>query len=152
MPSSATTIFKIQATQDFLSETESLLSFRKGQPFYALAVDYEKQIYFVSTQFSVPFSPRAVSGIVPMEYFQRVDLRKPAAVKTTVKTAVKRRAVKQVQVSVPEEKPVPAVPQPRQVHPRKQSLFDFKRRDSGADVEVDETLSKKFKSLFSNIL
>jgi hypothetical protein len=77
MPAVASTIFKIRAHSDFIAPPDAspdLLSFRKGQPFYALSADYEKGIYFVSTQFAVPFARTAVSGLVPMEYFEKVDL------------------------------------------------------------------------------
>ena len=74
MPSLASSIFKIRAHSDFISSDPNLLSFRKGQPFYALSVDEEKQVYFVSTQFAVPFSRTAVCGMVPKAYFDQVDL------------------------------------------------------------------------------
>ncbi|KAJ3256467.1 hypothetical protein HK103_005465 [Boothiomyces macroporosus] len=76
MPAIASTIFKIRADSDFIASADQpeLLSFRKGQPFYALAADFEKGLYFVSTQFAVPFSRTAVSGMVPMEHFSKVDL------------------------------------------------------------------------------
>jgi hypothetical protein len=77
MPSIASTIFKIRAHSDYIAPPNSspdVLSFRKGQPFYALSADYDRGIYFVSTQFAVPFSRTAVSGLVPMQYFEKVDL------------------------------------------------------------------------------
>ncbi|KAJ3302875.1 hypothetical protein HDV03_004505 [Kappamyces sp. JEL0829] len=77
MPAIASTIFKIRAHSDFIAPADAspdVLSFRKGQPFYALNADYDKGTYFVSTQFAVPFSRTAVSGLVPMEYFDKVDL------------------------------------------------------------------------------
>jgi hypothetical protein len=77
MPSIASTIFKIRAHSDYIATPNSpkdVLSFRKGQPFYALSADYDRGIYFVSTQFAVPFSRTAVSGLVPMQYFEKVDL------------------------------------------------------------------------------
>ena len=76
MPAVASTIFKIRAHSDFIAKTDSspsILSFRRGQPFYALSADYEKGLYFVSTQFAVPFSRTAVSGLVPIEYFDKVN-------------------------------------------------------------------------------
>jgi hypothetical protein len=76
MSAIASTIFKIRAHSDFVPETndENILSFRKGQPFYALSTNIEKGYYFVSTQFAVPFSRTAVCGMVPMSYFEKVDL------------------------------------------------------------------------------
>lgn len=77
MPAVASTIFKIRAHTDFIAPSDAganVLSFRKGQPFYALNADYERGTYFVSTQFAVPFSRSSVSGLVPMEYFEKVDL------------------------------------------------------------------------------
>lgn len=55
MPAVASTIFKIRAHSDFIAKPDTnpdVLSFRKGQPFYALSADYEKGFYFVSTQFA----------------------------------------------------------------------------------------------------
>lgn len=78
MPAVALKIFKIRAHSDFISKSDAcqdILSFRKGQPFYALSVDYEKGFYFVSTQFAVPFSRTAVSGLVPIVYFDKVCSR-----------------------------------------------------------------------------
>ncbi|KAI8916175.1 hypothetical protein EDD86DRAFT_11915 [Gorgonomyces haynaldii] len=75
MPAVASSIFKIRAHTDFISADSSLLSFRKGQPFYALSVDDEKGVYFVSTQFAVPFARNAVCGMVPKDYFDQVDLK-----------------------------------------------------------------------------
>ena len=77
MPAISSTIFKIRAHSDFIaktSESNEILSFRKGQPFYALNADYEKGMYFVSTQFAVPFARTAVSGLVPMDHFDKVLL------------------------------------------------------------------------------
>jgi hypothetical protein len=76
MPAISTTIFKIRAHTDYITERKQkdVLSFRKGQPFYALSSDYETGLYFVSTQFSVPFARTAVVGLVPIEYFHKVDL------------------------------------------------------------------------------
>ncbi|KAI8899479.1 hypothetical protein BC833DRAFT_585493 [Globomyces pollinis-pini] len=76
MPAIASTIFKIRAHSDFIApqNNPNILSFRKGQPFYALSADFEKGMYFVSTQFAVPFSRTAVTGMVPMEHFVKVDL------------------------------------------------------------------------------
>ena len=87
MSAVASTIFKIRAHSDFHSKDSHpmLLSFRKGQPFYALSSDYEKGYYFVSTQFAVPFSRKAVTGMVPMDKFEKVDLfSKEVAVKKQV--------------------------------------------------------------------
>ena len=75
MPAVASTIFKIRAHSDFIAKSDAnpnILSFRKGQPFYALSADYEKGFYFVSTQFAVPFSRTAVCGQVPIKYFDKV--------------------------------------------------------------------------------
>lgn len=76
MTSVATTIFKVRAHTDFIASdsNKDLLSFRKGQPFYALSTDLMKKTYFVSTQFAVPFSRSSVTGIVPIEFFDKVDL------------------------------------------------------------------------------
>ena len=76
MSAVASTIFKIRAHSDFITPDSHpmLLSFRKGQPFYALSADYEKGYYFVSTQFAVPFSRKAVTGMVPIDKFDKVDL------------------------------------------------------------------------------
>ncbi|KAH6567583.1 hypothetical protein BASA50_011210 [Batrachochytrium salamandrivorans] len=74
MPALASTIFKIKAISDYISPSPHLLSFRKGQPFYALSADSERGIYFVSTQYATPFARAAVSGMVPIRYFQEVDL------------------------------------------------------------------------------
>ena len=77
MPAVSSTIFKIRAHSDFIAkscDSGDILSFRKGQPFYALSADYEKGFYFVSTQYAVPFSRTAVSGLVPIEYFEKVML------------------------------------------------------------------------------
>ena len=79
MPAVSSTIFKIRANSDFISKTsesEHILSFRKGQPFYALSADYEKGFYFVSTQYAVPFSRTAISGLVPIKYFDKVLFHK----------------------------------------------------------------------------
>ncbi|OAJ39711.1 hypothetical protein BDEG_23540 [Batrachochytrium dendrobatidis JEL423] len=74
MPALASTIFKIKAIADYISPSPHLLSFRKGQPFYALSADSERGVYFVSTQYATPFARTAVSGMVPIRYFQEVDL------------------------------------------------------------------------------
>jgi hypothetical protein len=87
MPSVASSIFKIRAVADFISPNPELLSFRKGQPFYALAVDHDRGIYHVSTQFAVPFSRTAVSGMVPESYFEQVDLMAKDPPKEPIKAA-----------------------------------------------------------------
>jgi hypothetical protein len=74
MSAVASTIFKIRAHSDYISKESNVLSFRKGQPFYALSTDHENGFYFVSTQFAVPFSRNAVNGLVPISYFDKVDL------------------------------------------------------------------------------
>jgi hypothetical protein len=74
MSAVASTIFKIRAHSDYISQKPDVLSFRQGQPFYALCTDLEKGFYFVSTQFAVPFSRNAVNGLVPISYFEKVDL------------------------------------------------------------------------------
>jgi Variant SH3 domain len=70
----ASQIFKIRAHSDYISHDPSLLSFRAGQPFYALSKDLTSGTYFVSTQFAVPFSRSAVSGLVPIDCFDTVNL------------------------------------------------------------------------------
>ncbi|KAJ3203284.1 hypothetical protein HK099_001551, partial [Clydaea vesicula] len=72
--STSSTIFKIRATSDYLSENNERLSFRKGQAFYALSFDNQSLTYFVSTQFSTPFSRTAVNGLVPSNHFEIDDL------------------------------------------------------------------------------
>ncbi|KAJ3187895.1 hypothetical protein HDU85_006288 [Gaertneriomyces sp. JEL0708] len=78
MVATASTIFKIRATSDFLAQKhpgdEVLLSFRRGQAFYVLSTDKQKGLYFVSTQYATPFSRTAVSGLVPVGHFEIVDL------------------------------------------------------------------------------
>ena len=74
MTAVASTIFKIKAHTDFITKQPDQLSFRKGQPFYALSIDYEKGYYFVSTQYAVPFSRNAVNGLVPISMFDKVEL------------------------------------------------------------------------------
>jgi hypothetical protein len=67
----SSTIFKIKATSDFYADPfqTTVLSFRKGQAFYALSLNEETNSYFVSTQFSTPFARGAITGTVPADYF-----------------------------------------------------------------------------------
>eukprot|EP00842_Homolaphlyctis_polyrhiza_P000092 jgi/Hompol1/1083/HPOL_001379-RA len=89
MSATATTIFKIKAIEDFIAPSTGsnggqnpiLLSFREGQPFYALSSDHRNGLYFVSTQFATPFARTAVSGLVPMDKFIQVDLMSRDAVR-----------------------------------------------------------------------
>ncbi|KAI9094394.1 hypothetical protein DFS34DRAFT_629284 [Phlyctochytrium arcticum] len=103
MVATATSIFKVRATADFLAPKDSfsggssgqatttttseekllltttladetLLSFRKSQAFYVLSADNPRGLYFVSTQYATPFSRTAVSGLVPASHFEIVDL------------------------------------------------------------------------------
>lgn len=77
MQSSASQIFKVQATTDFLApkaDRDVLLSFRAGQAFYVLSADKDRGLYFVSTQYATPFSRTSVSGLVPSSHFETVDL------------------------------------------------------------------------------
>ena len=41
-------IVKIQALADYHSPSDEFLSFRKGQLFYALTANYNKNVYYVS--------------------------------------------------------------------------------------------------------
>lgn len=68
------TIFKIRALTDYVTIDPRFLSFRRGQPFYALAVISELDAYFVSTQYAMPFASNAVTGLVPACCFKRVKL------------------------------------------------------------------------------
>lgn len=70
----ATTIFKVRAWSDFLADEPVQVSFRKGQAFYVLSHDLKTNMYFVSTQFSTPFSRTAVNGLVPADLFNIEDL------------------------------------------------------------------------------
>ena len=102
MSAVASTIFKIRAHSDYVTPGTPVLSFRKGQPFYALSADHEKGFYFVSTQFAVPFSRNAVTGLVPMDKFDRVDLfskevtvrRKPDNSKSNVEQQMAENGMK----------------------------------------------------------
>lgn len=91
MSAIASTIFKIKAVTDFMSPDPSILSFRNGQPFYALAADHDKGVYHVSTQYATPFARNAVYGLVPIKYFVQVDLmskeRAPAAAHRSASTS-----------------------------------------------------------------
>lgn len=109
MPAVASTIFKIRAHSDYLAPPQAspdLLSFRKGQPFYALSADYDKGIYFVSTQFAVPFSRTAVSGLVPMQYFEKVELlsKDPPMQRRKTKNVVPQKASRDNTLPVPPRK------------------------------------------------
>jgi hypothetical protein len=133
MPSVASTIFKIRAHTDFVAPTDSdmpILSFRKGQPFYALSSDYESGTYFVSTQFAVPFARQSVSGLVPMEYFERVALlSKDPPIQR--KKKLEARAIVPVKAN---DIPVPPVPV------RRQSLL-YNRPDNFEAISLIEVVS-----------
>ncbi len=56
-------IIRIKAHSNFIEKQKpELLSFRKGQEFYALHYDNDKQLYFVSTHYSIPFGRNSVCG------------------------------------------------------------------------------------------
>lgn len=69
----ASTIFKVEATKEFISSDGALLSFRKGQLFFVLSINHEKETFFVSTQYAVPFARSSVNGEVPSAYFSRFE-------------------------------------------------------------------------------
>ena len=114
MPSVASTIFKIRAHSDYIAPPNSspdVLSFRKGQPFYALSADYDRGIYFVSTQFAVPFSRTAVTGLVPMQYFEKVDLlsKDPPIQRRKAKQVVLQKASQDDTLPAASVKQIPAL-------------------------------------------
>lgn len=74
MSAVATSIFKVRAWCDFLANTTQQVSFRKGQAFYVLSSNPDSKMYFVSTQYSTPFSRTAVCGLVPISCFEVEDL------------------------------------------------------------------------------
>lgn len=47
----------------------NFLSFKRGQKFYVLSYNENNQTYFVTTDYSLPFSRNSISGIVPIIYF-----------------------------------------------------------------------------------
>ena len=98
----ATTIFKIKAIADYIANDPKYLSFRKGQPFYALSVDYEAGWYYVSTQFATPFARNAVCGLVPIRHFIEIELvgRDGYSDKrTTMQHATERRRIYQSRIA-----------------------------------------------------
>ena len=62
----------IKARLAFNSEENSdnnFLSFKKSQKFYVLSYNKNDQMYFVTTDYQLPFSRNSISGIVPIIYF-----------------------------------------------------------------------------------
>jgi hypothetical protein len=62
----------IKARLTFKAEKNSdnnFLSFKRGQTFYVLSYNENDQMYFVTTDYSLPFSRNSISGIVPIIYF-----------------------------------------------------------------------------------
>lgn len=59
----------IKARLAFSDNKSKFLSFKKGQRFYVLSYNENDQIYFVTTDYSLPFSRNSISGIVPIIYF-----------------------------------------------------------------------------------
>lgn len=47
----------------------NFLSFKRGQKFYVLSYNENNQTYFVTRDYSLPFSRNSISGIVPIIYF-----------------------------------------------------------------------------------
>ena len=52
-----------------LCKNTIFLSFKKNQCFYVLSYNKNDQTYFVTTDYSLPFSRNSRSGIVPVSYF-----------------------------------------------------------------------------------
>ncbi|KAJ3287059.1 hypothetical protein HK104_008772 [Borealophlyctis nickersoniae] len=84
MPAVASTVFYVRAIKDLqpppaggikrtIDGRPLVLPFSRGQGFFVLSVLPEAGAFFVSTEFSTPFSRTAASGLVPVDYFEVVD-------------------------------------------------------------------------------